>query len=94
MPVLADITENEVVSLDQIDRGILAMLQKDGRASASYIAQEISMSIPAVTDRIKKLQESGVIMGFTAMLDHRKVGLDISAFITVINADTSRPIFR
>ena len=89
MPVLADITENEVVSLDQVDRGILAMLQQDGRASASYIAQEIGMSIPAVTDRIKKLQESGIITGFTALLDHRKMGRDVSAFITVISESSA-----
>ena len=89
MPVLADITENEVVSLDQVDRGILAILQQDGRTSASYIAQEIGMSIPAVTDRIKKLQESGVIMGFTALLDHRKMGRDVSAFITVISESSA-----
>ena len=89
MPVLADITENEVVSLDQVDRDILAMLQQDGRASASYIAQEIGMSIPAVTDRMKKLQESGVIMGFTALLDHRKMGRDVSAFITVISESSA-----
>ena len=89
MPVLADITENEVVSLDQVDRDILAMLQQDGRASASYIAQKIGMSIPAVTDRMKKLQESGVIMGFTALLDHRKMGRDVSAFITVISESSA-----
>ncbi len=89
MSVLADITENVVVSLDQVDRGILAMLQQDGRASASHIAQEIGMSIPAVTDRIKKLQESGVIMGFTALLDHRKMGRDVSAFITVISESSA-----
>ena len=89
MPVLADITENEVVSLDQVDRDILSMLQQDGRASASHIAQEIGMSIPAVTDRIKKLQESGVIMGFTTLLDHRKMGRDVSAFITVISESSA-----
>ena len=89
MPVLADIAENEVVSLDQVDRDILSMLQHDGRASASHIAQEIGMSIPAVTDRIKKLQESGVIMGFTTLLDHRKMGRDVSAFITVISESSA-----
>ena len=89
MPSLADITENDVIALDQIDRNILIMLQNDGRSSASHIASEISMSVPAVTDRIKKLQESGVIMGFTTKLNHRKVGLDVSAFITVISESSS-----
>ena len=89
MPSLADITENDVITLDQIDRDILVILQNDGRSSASHIASEISMSVPAVTDRIKKLQDSGVIMGFTTVLNHRKVGLDVSAFITVISESSS-----
>ena len=62
MPALAEIAENDVITLDQVDRDILAILQNDGRSSASYVAQEISMSVPAETDRIKKLQESGIIM--------------------------------
>ena len=89
MPSLADITENDVITLDQVDRDILVNLQNDGRSSASHIASEIGMSIPAVTDRIKKMQESGIIMGFTAVLNHRKVGLDVSAFITVISESSS-----
>ena len=89
MPSLADIAENDVITLDQVDRDILVNLQNDGRSSASHIASEIGMSIPAVTDRIKKLQESCIIMGFTAVLNHRKVGLDVSAFITVISESSS-----
>ncbi len=89
MPSLADITENDVITLDQVDRDILINLQNNGRSSASHIASEIGMSIPAVTDRIKKLQDSGIIMGFTAVLNHRKVGLDVSAFITVISESSS-----
>ena len=89
MQTLADLIENDVIKLDQVDRDILSILQVEGRSSASHIATEISMSIPAVTDRIKKLQESGVIMGFTTLLDHRKMGLDISAFITVISESSS-----
>ena len=89
MPVLANLMENDVMRLDQVDRDILGILQLQGRSSASYIAEEIGMSIPAVTDRIKKLQESGVIMGFTAILDHRKVGMDVSTFITVISESSS-----
>ena len=89
MPSLEDIAKNDVITLDQVDRNILINLQNDGRSSASHIASEIGMSIPAVTDRIKKLQESGIIMGFTAVLNHRKVGLDVSAFITVISESSS-----
>ena len=85
MPALDDLIEYDVIKLDQVDRDILNILQKDGRSSASHIAGEIGMSVPAVTDRIKKLQESGVIIGFTTLLDHRKIGLDVSAFITLIS---------
>ena len=89
MRALADLIENDIIKLDQIDRDILNILQMEGRSSASHIADEINMSIPAVTDRIKKLQDSGVIMGFTTLLNHRKVGLDVSAFITVISESSS-----
>ena len=85
MPALDDLIEYDVIKLDQVDRDILNILQKDGRSSASHIAGEIGMSVPAVTDRIKKLQESGAIIGFTTLLDHRKIGLDVSAFITLIS---------
>lgn len=89
MPALVDLIDNDIVKLDQIDRRILNVLKLEGRSSASFIAEEIGMSIPAVTDRIKKMQDSGVIMGFTTLLDHRKVGLDVSAFITVISESSS-----
>ncbi len=89
MNYLIDSNKGEVLVPDEIDRDIISMLQLDGRTSASFIAQEIGMSIPAVTDRIKKLQESGVIIGYTAILDHRKVGLDVCAFITIISESSS-----
>ena len=85
MPSFTDFVESDIIKLDQVDRDILNMLQLEGRSSASYIAEKVGMSIPAVTDRIKKLNDSGVIMGFTTLLDHRKVGLDVSAFITLIS---------
>ena len=78
-----------IYKLDKIDREILSILKFDGRASASFIAQKIRKSIPAVTDRMKKLQDSGVITGFAAILDHRKIGFDVCAFITIISESSS-----
>ena len=86
---MPDFVENDVIKLDLIDQKILNILQADGRSSASLIAEKVKMSIPAVTDRIKKLIDSGIIIGFTTLLDHRKVGLDISAFITVVSESSS-----
>ena len=69
--------------MDAIDNKILKILNEDGRASASMIADKVDLSVPAVGDRIKKLQESGVIRGFKPIIDSSKIGLGISAFITV-----------
>ena len=77
------------VELDQIDRHIVHMLQSKGRDSASHIAETIGMSVPAVTDRIRKLQDTGVIKGFRAIIDPKRVGLDVSAFITVISESST-----
>ena len=69
--------------MDTVDSKILEILNEDGRASASMIADKVDLSVPAVGDRIKKLQESGIIRGFKPIIDSNKIGLDVSAFITV-----------
>ena len=76
---------NYTMKIDDLDRKILAFLQKDGRMAASHIAGEFDISMPTVTDRIKKLSESGVVKGFQVTLDPKLLGLDVSAIITVIS---------
>ena len=73
------------MKIDKIDKKILDMLQQDGRSSASNIANEINISIPTVTDRIKKLKEFGIIKGIHAVLDPKQLGLDVAAIITLIS---------
>ena len=73
------------MKIDKIDKKILDILQQDGRSSASNIANEIDISIPTVTDRIKKLQDSGIIKGIHAVLDPKPLGLDVAAIITLIS---------
>ena len=77
------------MKLDSIDRKILNELQQSGRKSASHIAEKIKVSVPTITERIKKLQETGVIVGFQAVLDPTKMGLDVAAIITIIQAHLS-----
>ena len=72
-----------MINIDSIDNKILEILFEDGRASASMIAEKIGLSVPATTDRIKKLQDSGVVLGFRPVIDSKKMGVDITAFITV-----------
>tara|TARA_B100001029_G_C15036253_1_gene440345 strand:- start:90 stop:551 length:462 start_codon:yes stop_codon:yes gene_type:complete len=72
-----------VIKLDSIDTRILELLSEDGRESASNIAEKVGLSVPATADRIKKLQDSGIIIGFKPIIDSKKINLDITAFITV-----------
>jgi Lrp/AsnC family leucine-responsive transcriptional regulator len=70
-------------ALDFIDLTILDILQRDGRASHSAIAQAVGLSQPSVHERVKKLEQRGVIKGYTALVDPEALGLDVVAFISV-----------
>lgn len=70
--------------MDITDIKILEILQKDGRSSASDIAKKVNLSIPSVSDRIKKLNEK-VIKNYAAVLDHKKANLDLTAFIFIVS---------
>jgi len=77
------------MQIDNTDLLILNQLVKNARESASNIAELIGMSVPAVTERIKKLQDSGVIKGYSVELDKQKLGMDVSAFITIISESSA-----
>lgn len=68
-------------SPDDVDMRILEVLQRDGRVSYAELARAVSMSPSAVTERVRRLEESGVIAGYTAVIDPERLGLDILAFI-------------
>lgn len=69
--------------LDHIDLRILSILQSQGRCHLAEIAKEVDLSSPAVMERVKKLEANGVIKGYQAVLDPKKVGKDVTAFIGV-----------
>jgi len=69
------------ISLDAIDWRILDVLQRDGRISFADLARTVSMSASAVTERVRRLEEAGVIGGYAAVVDPDKVGLAIMAFV-------------
>ena len=77
------------MKLDIIDKKILMLLQEEGRATASYVAEKVHLSVPASAERIKKLQETGIIKGFRAVLDTEMLGLDIEALISIVS-DSSK----
>jgi Lrp/AsnC family leucine-responsive transcriptional regulator len=69
--------------LDFIDLKILEILQQDGRASHSAIAEAVGLSQPSVHERVKKLEQRGVIRGYAALVDPEALGLDVLAFVAV-----------
>lgn len=68
---------------DAIDRKILEVLRVDGRTTQAQLAKETGLSAPAIGERIRKLEATGVIRGFQAVLDPEKVGLAICAFVHI-----------
>ena len=73
--------------LDEIDRQLLDELQSDCKRSLKEIGALVGLSAPSVMERVRKLESGGIIKGYHALLDARKVGLDISAFIGVSISD-------
>jgi Lrp/AsnC family leucine-responsive transcriptional regulator len=71
------------VGLDRIDRQILRLLRQDGRMAHASIAKEVGLSGPAVHDRVRKLEQNGLIAGYTAVLDPERLGRPHVAFVLV-----------
>lgn len=69
--------------MDDIDQRLLDLLQHNGRATQLELSREVGLSQPAVAERIKKLEERSVILGYTARVDAAQLGLDITAFVGV-----------
>ncbi|MBF88855.1 MAG: Lrp/AsnC family transcriptional regulator [SAR202 cluster bacterium] len=69
------------MTMDSKDRLILNILQKDGRMTASDVSEKVDLSVPAVTERIRKLSDSGVIKEFRAIVNAKKIGYDVTAYI-------------
>ncbi len=75
--------------LDPIDHRLLEILQKNARTKLNEMAQQLGLTIPTISERIQKLEDKGFIKGYTAVLDAKRLGKDITAFITV-SIDSSK----
>ncbi|OWQ98357.1 Lrp/AsnC family transcriptional regulator [Sphingopyxis witflariensis] len=80
--------ETSTVDMDAFDRKILSILRQDGRITFTELAQQVGLSKTPCQQRVKRLQQSGVIIGFRAIIDPAKVGLDHVAFTEVKLSDT------
>ena len=67
--------------IDDIDKQILGMLLDDSRIPLSHISKEVGISSPAIRERMKKLDQEGIIKGFSTIVDYKKLGLGLTAFI-------------
>ena len=68
-------------SPDATDWRILHALQHQGRATFAELARAVSMSASAVTERVRRLEDAGVISGYTAVVDQERLGLPVLAFV-------------
>ena len=80
---------------DEIDLLILELLQENGRLRRGDLAEKIGLSIPAASERLRKLEERKVIVRYAAVVDAKKVGVDVTAFIAVqSDSSTQYKAFR
>jgi Lrp/AsnC family leucine-responsive transcriptional regulator len=70
--------------MDGIDVKLVSLLQGSGRISQNELAHAVGLSAPAVAERIRKLEDRGVIRQYTAIVDPHTLGLDVTAFISVV----------
>jgi len=74
---------NDRQPLDARDRAILDLVQRDGKLPQAEIARRVGLSTAAVSERLRKLEQAGVIRGWSARVDPRALGSTIAAFIEV-----------
>lgn len=74
--------------MDARDYQILSLLQENARITASELADRLGLSIPTITERIRKLVEGGYIQKFTTRLNAKKLGFDLTAYIAVVSASS------
>jgi Lrp/AsnC family leucine-responsive transcriptional regulator len=82
------------VDLDDVDWHLLELLQADGRLSFSELGRRVSLSGSAVTERVRRLEERGVITGYAARVDTAKLGLPIEAMVRARVRSLDTPRFR
>ncbi len=77
--------------MEKIDRQILRLLADDGRMSFTQLGKATGLSTSAVHQRVKRLEERGLILGYGATIDHAAAGRPLTAFISITPIDVSRP---
>jgi Lrp/AsnC family leucine-responsive transcriptional regulator len=77
--------------VEELDRAILTALADDGRLSYTDLAERVGLSVSAAHQRVRRLEQRGVIRGYAARLDPQAVGLSLTAFVAIRPIDASQP---
>ncbi len=77
--------------MEDIDRQIVELLSQDGRMSFTHLGQATGLSTSAVHQRVRRLEQRGVICGYTAVINPEAVGLPLTAFVSVTPLDPAAP---
>lgn len=77
------LTQGNIINIDLYDRQILHILQTEGRISNQDLADRINLSPSPCLRRVRALEESGIITGYRALLDEKKLGLSLMALIQI-----------
>lgn len=77
--------------MEEINRKILALLARDGRLSFTELARQTGLSVSAVQQRVRRLEERGVILGYAARIDPEEAGLPLTAFVSIKPFDPAAP---
>ena len=71
------------MDLDRCDRAIVSLLQEDARITNARLAEKVSLSESACLRRVRALEESGLIQGYTALVDQQKAGYPVNVFVNI-----------
>ena len=82
------------IVLDRIDLRLLALLQRDGRATNADIAAQVNLSPSACLRRVQRLEAAGVVAGYAALVEPRAVGLGLQAFVRVQLERHGQPVIE
>ena len=74
-----------------VDRTLLAALARDGRASYTDLAEKVGLSVSAVHQRVRRLEQRGLIKGYHAKLDAKALDLPLTAFVSITPIDVAQP---
>jgi Lrp/AsnC family leucine-responsive transcriptional regulator len=75
-----------MIELDPINRELLDLLQHDGRMSYRELGEHVGLTAPAVTERVRKLEETGVITGYRAVVDYEALGFPLLCIVRLSSA--------